>query len=78
MQRITVFAIASFTLISAAFAGEMEGTIKEVDMEKKMITLEDGTSVMTGDTVKLDGMMAGDKVKIMTGDDKMATSIEKM
>jgi len=78
MQRTLIFAAASFAFLSAAFAGEMEGTIKEVDMEKKMITLEDGMSVMTGDGVKLDGMMAGDKVKIMTGDDKMATSVEKM
>lgn len=51
----------------------MEGTIKSVDMEKKTAVLEDGMSVMANDGVMLDGVMAGDKVQIMTDDNKMAT-----
>jgi len=73
-----LMAIAMTSLSFNAFAGEMEGTVKSVDMEKKTIVLEDGMSVMANDGVKLDGMMAGDKVKIMTDDNKMATSVEKM
>ncbi|MBA3447779.1 MAG: hypothetical protein H0T56_09255 [Pseudaminobacter sp.] len=47
-------------------------------MEKHMIMLEDGMSVTTNMDVKLDGVMAGDKVKIVTDDNKMGTMVEKM
>jgi hypothetical protein len=65
-------------LVSGAHAAEMTGTIKEVDAMKHMIVLEDGMSVMTNDDVKLEGVMAGDKVKIMVDDNKMGTMVEKM
>ena len=64
--------------MSGAYAGEMTGTVKEVDAMKHMIVLEDGMSVMTNDNVKLEGVMAGDKVKIMVDDNKMGTMVEKM
>ena len=78
MKTILAAALASCVLLSAAFAGEMTGTVKEVDMEKHMIVLEDGMSVTTNMDVKLDGVMAGDKVKITTDDNKMGTMVEKM
>jgi hypothetical protein len=78
MKTILAAALASCALLSAAFAGEMTGTVKEVDMEKHMIVLEDGMSVTTNMDVKLDGVMAGDKVKITTDDNKMGTMVEKM
>jgi Protein of unknown function (DUF1344) len=61
-----------------AQAGEMEGTVKSVDMEKHTITLEDGMSVTTNMDVKLNGVMAGDKVKITTDDKNMGTMVDKM
>ena len=78
MKIFSVMALASFALMSPALAGEMTGTVKEVDMEKHTIVLEDGMSVTTNMDVKLDGVMAGDKVKIMTDDNKMGTMVEKM
>ena len=78
MKFVSALALASFTLISSAYAAEMTGTVKEVDAMKHMIVLEDGMSVMTNDDVKLEGVMAGDKVKIMTDDNKMGTMVEKM
>ena len=71
-------AAAALALSTGAFAGEMEGTVKEGDKEKKSITLEDGTSAMATDAMVLDGVMAGDKVKVMTDDKDMVTSVEKM
>ncbi len=76
--RISLAAAALFALAGAAHAGEMEGTVKSVDMDKHMITLDDGMSVTTNMDVKLDGVMAGDKVKITTDDNKMGTMVEKM
>ena len=78
MKLVSTLALASLALMSSAFAGEMTGTVKEVDAMKHMIVLEDGMSVMTNDDVKLEGVMAGDKVKIMTDDNKMGTMVEKM
>jgi predicted RNA-binding protein len=78
MKTLLAAAIASLALMPAALAGEMTGTVKEVDMEKHMIVLEDGMSVTTNMDVKLDGVMAGDKVKIMTDDKNMGTMVEKM
>jgi Cu/Ag efflux protein CusF len=78
MKTLLAAAIASLALMPAALAGEMTGTVKEVDMEKHMIVLEDGMSVTTNMDVKLDGVMAGDKVKIVTDDQNMGTMVEKM
>ena len=78
MKMIPVMAFASLALMSSAFAGEMEGKVKEVDAMKHMIMLEDGKSVTTNDDVKLEGVMAGDTVKIMLDGNKMGTMVEKM
>ena len=78
MKMIIAAALAVVAMGGIAYAGEMQGTVKEVDMEKHMIMLEDGMSVTTNMDVKLDGVMAGDKVKITTDDNKMGTMVEKM
>ena len=71
----TIF--ASTLLVGLAYAGEMEGTVKSVDMDKHMITMDDGMSVMTTKDVMLDHVMKGDKVKIVTDKDNMATKVDK-
>ena len=78
MKAILLAAAAAVAMGSAAFAGEIEGTVKEVGKDKMSITLEDGKSAMAGDAMKLDGVMAGDKVKIMTDDKNMVTEVKKM
>lgn len=78
MKLVSALAFVSFALMSSAHAGEMTGTVKEVDAMKHMIVLDDGMSVTTNDDVKLEGVMAGDKVKIMVDDNKMGTMVEKM
>ncbi len=78
MRKLILGAAAALTLTASAFAGEMEGTVKEVNKETKSITLEDGMSAMATDAMVLDGVMAGDKVKIMTDGNNMVTAVEKM
>ncbi|MET0576633.1 MAG: DUF1344 domain-containing protein [Mesorhizobium sp.] len=78
MRKIITAAFAVIALGGIAYAGQMEGTVKEVDKAKHMIMLEDGMSVTTNMDVKLDGLMAGDKVKITTDDNKMGAKVEKM
>jgi hypothetical protein len=77
MKIAILTALASFVLIGIAAASEMQGTVKSVDMDKHMITLNDGMSVMTNKDVKLDHVMKGDHVKIMTDAKKMGTMVEK-
>ena len=78
MKKIIISAFTLMTMAGVVYAGEMEGTVKEVDMEKHMIMLDDGMSVTTNENVKLDSLKAGDKVKITTDDNKMGTMVEKM
>lgn len=78
MKTILLVAAAAAMMSSAAFAGEMEGTVKEVSKDKMSVTLMDGKSAMAGDAMKLEGVMAGDKVKIMTDDKNMVTEVKKM
>jgi Protein of unknown function (DUF1344) len=78
MKSIIISAFALMSMAGVVYAGEMSGTVKEVDMEKHMIMLEDGMSVTTSMDVKLDDLKAGDKVKITTDDNKMGTMVEKM
>lgn len=72
-------AAALLAFATLAHAGEMEGTIKTVDADKKMVELQDGTSMMTTDKVMLGDLhlMAGDQVKIMTDGNNMVTDIQK-
>jgi hypothetical protein len=78
MKIAILTALTTLTFVGAAAAGQMEGTVKKVDMDKHMITLTDGMSVMTNKDVKLDHVMKGDHVKIMTDNMKMGTMVEKM
>jgi hypothetical protein len=78
MKAIIIGAFTLMAMAGSVYAGEMQGTVKEVDMEKHMIMLDDGMSVTTNMDVKLDDLKAGDKVKITTDDNKMGTMVEKM
>ncbi len=69
--------LAATFFASLAYAGEMQGTVKSVDQDKHMITMDDGMSVMTTKDVMLDNVMKGDKVMITTDKDNMATKVEK-
>ena len=76
-MKMLYAAAALFALAGFAHAGEMEGKIKTVDADKKMIELEGGMSMMTADNVMLDNLMAGDQVTVMTDDKNMVTDVKK-
>lgn len=78
MRTIIGTALVSMLLLAPAMAGEMHGKIKSIDMQKHMIMMEDGMSVTAKPDVKLDHFKAGEHVKVMVGNDKMATSVERM
>lgn len=78
MKTILATALLTMMAIAPTMAGEMQGKIKSVDMKKHEITMQDGMSVMVKPTVKLDGLKAGEQVKITTGNDKMATAVERV
>ncbi|PWJ80511.1 uncharacterized protein DUF1344 [Pseudaminobacter salicylatoxidans] len=78
MKTILATALLTMMAIAPTMAGEMQGKIKSVDMKKHEITMQDGMSVMVKPTVKLDGLKAGEQVKITTGSDKMATAVERV
>ena len=77
MNKIIATLAASAALLSAAFAGEIEGVVKAFDATAKTVTLEDGTAYVLADGVAVDALVAGAKVKI-TFDDatKAATAVE--
>jgi Cu/Ag efflux protein CusF len=62
-------------------AKQVTGAVKSVDQAKKMVTLEDGTSLMVSDAAQLKDIKPGAMVKASYSEkngQKMATSIEVM
>ena len=60
---------------------EVQGAVKSVDVSKKMVTLQDGTTLMVADEVKLKELKPGSMIKASYEDragQKLATSIEVM
>ncbi|MEP9396498.1 hypothetical protein [Mesorhizobium sp. KR2-14] len=78
MKTILGTMLVSMLIVAPALAGEMQGKIKSIDMKKHMIMMDDGMSVTAKPNVKLNQLKAGERVKITTDSDQMATSIEKM
>ena len=77
MNKILATLVASAALISAAFAGEIEGVVKTFDEATKTVTLEDGSAYVLAEGVVAEGVVAGAKVKV-TFDDatKAASAVE--
>lgn len=69
MKKILATAIATVAFASLAYAGEVEGTVSDVDMDNGVITLEDGQNFSAGDEVDLESIKAGDHVKLTVEDD---------
>lgn len=58
---------------------EVQGAVKSVDIAKKTVTLQDGTTLMVADEAKLKDLKPGAMIKASyqdQGGQKMATSIE--
>ena len=62
-----------------SMAKEIEGKVKSVDMAKKTILLEDGTSLMVKDEAELKDVKPGSMIKASyseQGGQKVATSVD--
>jgi len=76
MKKLFAVLAASTAMLVSAYAAEVEGTVKSVDVANATIVLEDGTSLKVAADVKLDGIAAGTKVKATTNDANAVTAVE--
>lgn len=78
MNKILATTIASFAFIGAAYAADVEGTVQSVDPATRSITLEDGKTYVVPESISVEGLAAGAKVKVTVDDTSGAvTAIEK-
>lgn len=78
MNKILATAIASLAFIGAAYAADVEGTVQSVDPATRSITLEDGKTYVVPESISVEGLAAGAKVKVTVDDTSGAvTAIEK-
>ncbi|MCA0276827.1 MAG: DUF1344 domain-containing protein [Proteobacteria bacterium] len=78
MNKILATAVASLAFIGAAYAADLEGTVKSVDPATRSITLEDGKTYVVPESISVEGLAAGAKVKLTVDDTSGAvTAIEK-
>jgi Cu/Ag efflux protein CusF len=68
MNRIVVSAAALLSLMGAASAAEVEGTVQTVDPTTRMVTLDTGESFTAPEDATLDDIAPGDKVKVTLDD----------
>ncbi|AMS41413.1 DUF1344 domain-containing protein [Aminobacter sp. NyZ550] len=77
MNKILATTVASLAFIGAAYAAEVQGTVQSVDPATRSITLDDGKTYVIPETLKVDGLAAGAKVKVTVDDTTGAvTAIE--
>lgn len=71
MKKFALALAAATMMTGSAFAGQMDGVVKEFNMEGRSITLEDGKSYIVPEDVALPPELAvGQKVSIQTDNDK--------
>lgn len=68
-----------FASVNLSAARESEGVIAHVDMESRIVVMQDGASWFTADDVDLTGLAVGDTVQLTLWEDtEVITSIEKI
>ncbi|PWK72598.1 DUF1344 domain-containing protein [Aminobacter sp. AP02] len=78
MNKFLATTVASLAFIGAAYAADIEGTVQSVDPATRSITLDDGKIYVVPESIKVDGLAAGAKVKVTVDDTTGAvTAIEK-
>jgi Cu/Ag efflux protein CusF len=79
MTRLLGTLAAAAALTFAAHAGEAEGTVRSVDPSTRTITLDDGQAFVAADSVQLDTVMTGSRVRITFDDATLnATAVEAL
>jgi len=69
MKKIVAIAFASAAMLSTAFAGEIEGVVKNFDAAASTVELESGEVYTVAEGVELEGIEAGKTVMVMFNDD---------
>ncbi|ODT06484.1 MAG: hypothetical protein ABS58_11365 [Mesorhizobium sp. SCN 65-20] len=78
MKKFLATTVASLAIVGAAYAAELEGTVHSVDPATRSITLEDGKTYVIPESISVEGLAAGAKVKVTVDDTTGAvTAIEK-
>ncbi|QKV17154.1 DUF1344 domain-containing protein [Oricola thermophila] len=79
MRKLLIALAATFLATVSAFSGEVEGVVKEIDMDARKIVLENGNSYTLAEDIEIDGIAEGDKVKLTYDDGTTnATAVEKV
>jgi len=67
MRKIVVLAVVMLLAVSmgAAWAGEIQGTVKSVDSSSRALVLEDGTELRIAEGLNIEAVKEGSKVKAM-------------
>lgn len=68
MKKFVATVLASAAMLSVAFAGEVEGVVKSVDMTAATVELESGQVFKAAEGVTLEGVEAGKTVKVVFTD----------
>jgi hypothetical protein len=68
MKKIVAIAFASAAMLSTAFAGEIEGVVKNFDAAASTVELESGEVYTVAEGVEVEGIEAGKTVMIMFND----------
>lgn len=61
--RLAALVLTVAFVVGTAWAGEIAGTIKTVDLGERMFVLEDGTQLFVPEGASLEGLSEGKKVK---------------
>lgn len=78
MNKILAATIASLAFIGTAYAADVEGTVQAVDPATRSITLEDGKTYVVPESISVEGLAAGSKVKVTVDDATGAvTAVDK-
>ena len=78
MNKILAATIASLAFIGTAYAADVEGTVQAVDPATRSITLEDGKTYVVPESISVEGLAAGAKVKVTVDDTTGAvTAVDK-
>ena len=77
MNRIIASTVALLTVVGAAYAAEVEGTVQEVDPVARIIVLDNGLTLSVSEDLAIEQIPAGAKVKVTYEEDSATvTAIE--
>ncbi|CAG1015266.1 MAG: DUF1344 domain-containing protein [Rhizobiaceae bacterium] len=77
MKTILATAIASLAFLGAAYAATVEGVVQAVDPATRTVTLQDGNSFVVPDSLPIESIAIGAKIKVTVDDSSGAvTSVE--